>query len=265
MVINRDEVGEPRQIEVRVRDALLELTRDRELREMGLRDPVDQHDLYRELAERVADAHKLVEERKASMLEAARYAGRILLECKRHVEHGEWETWLIAYGAHIASVRTLRLYMRIASKWDELQNGNDVAVLSIRDAQKVLAERGGGAPAAKSEIEDASSISEPDNCHHCGLPMPDDETPSAAPDTRANSKSYQRLCEVFGLLKGFAHGADALYEALPLVQPEEAEQWIEDLDKAREEIGHLIFALASETGLEIGRRNGKLTVRRLAS
>ena len=62
---------------------------------------------------------------------------------KEGQEHGDWESWLNNNCSNI-SPRTARLYMQLSKNEDKLRvaaekNGNGVADLSVREAQKLLA------------------------------------------------------------------------------------------------------------------------------
>jgi hypothetical protein len=88
-------------------------------------------------------AHDAVINAARDALQNAFRAGELLCAVKDGQDHGDWETWLSNNCANI-SPRTARLYMNLSRKEDALmaaaeQNGNTVADLSVREAQKLLA------------------------------------------------------------------------------------------------------------------------------
>ena len=64
-------------------------------------------------------------------------AGRLLIEAKDQLPHGQWEPWLAEHCQ--VSPRMARAYMRLAKMLPSLENGNDVAVLSLRQALQTIA------------------------------------------------------------------------------------------------------------------------------
>lgn len=89
-------------------------------------------------------AHDAVVSAARDALQNAIRAGELLIAVKDGQDHGDWETWLSNSCPNI-STRTARLYMHLAKNEDKLtaaaeQNGNTVADLSVREAQKLLAE-----------------------------------------------------------------------------------------------------------------------------
>jgi hypothetical protein len=96
-------------------------------------------------AQLINAAHKAVVSANKTSIEKAIEAGEMLKACKDSVSHGEWSKWLYDNCRDISD-ETARLYMRLADpknaqKLEEAakQNGNAVAVLSVRGAAKVLA------------------------------------------------------------------------------------------------------------------------------
>jgi hypothetical protein len=72
-----------------------------------------------------------------SGVEHALEAGRLLLEAKAAMRHGDWEAWIAAHCRF--SERTARGYMRIATHWPELQSKRQRAAdLSAREALRLL-------------------------------------------------------------------------------------------------------------------------------
>jgi len=89
-------------------------------------------------------AHDAVINAARDALQNAIRAGELLVAVKDGQDHGGWETWLSKNCPNI-SARTARLYMHVSKNEDKLikaaeQNGNTVAVLSVREAQKLLAQ-----------------------------------------------------------------------------------------------------------------------------
>lgn len=106
------------------------------------------------------------------MLEHARRAGECLNEAKELVEHGEWEAWLLDNFA--GSQKTAAAYMRIASRWDELESNltsrSDLEDLSIAGAVKLLA-KPRPEPVPETPTEESSSIA----CPNCGSTTVDED------------------------------------------------------------------------------------------
>src|SRR4051794_32525748 len=69
------------------------------------------------LAARINAEHEQVEQAVRRMLERAREAGKLLLEAKAALNHGEWGPWL-SRNCSAFSARTARLYMWIATRSD---------------------------------------------------------------------------------------------------------------------------------------------------
>ena len=91
------------------------------------------------LATEINRAHKAAYGKAREALEHARRAGELLLEAKAAVEHGERLPWLAANMEF--SERTAQGYMRIATRWPELESKSAaVADLPLREALRELAE-----------------------------------------------------------------------------------------------------------------------------
>ena len=91
-----------------------------------------------DLASKINTAHRLATEAARSALEYALEAGRLLVEAKSQVEHGEWLPWLKANFE--GGERNARNYMRLARHMPELEaNRQRSADLSIDAALKLLA------------------------------------------------------------------------------------------------------------------------------
>ena len=90
------------------------------------------------LADRINALHHEVEQYKTQMLLEARAAGKLLLEAKDTVKHGEWLDWLEANFE--GSGRTARAYMRIAAHWEKIgfKMAEGSANISIAEALKLL-------------------------------------------------------------------------------------------------------------------------------
>ena len=87
-------------------------------------------------------------------LQHARCAGELLIEEKAGLSHGEWLPWLDAHFAF--SERTAQGYMRLASRWPELEGKSATAAdLPLRDALTALAE-----PASEDGVDIVRRIKE---------------------------------------------------------------------------------------------------------
>jgi hypothetical protein len=91
----------------------------------------------------INDAHDAIVNSARDGLQSAIRAGELLAAVKEGQDHGDWETWLKNNCPKI-SPRTARLYMHLSKNDDKLRvaaekNGNAVADLSVREAQKLLA------------------------------------------------------------------------------------------------------------------------------
>jgi len=118
-------------------------------------------------------AHDAVINAARDALQNAIRAGELLCAVKDGQDHGDWETWLSNNCPNI-SFRTARLYMHLSKNEDKLtaaaeQNGNAVADLSVREAQKLLATpltpeqkaARAAAKAKKAEAEAAAAKNKP--------------------------------------------------------------------------------------------------------
>jgi Protein of unknown function (DUF3102) len=87
-----------------------------------------------ELASQIKSAHRAVGQ---AMLHAIE-AGKLLLEAKKQVPHGEWLSWLET--SCDMPERTAQAYMRIARNLGQLDQPNTqrVAYLSVRDALRMF-------------------------------------------------------------------------------------------------------------------------------
>ena len=71
--------------------------------------------------------------------EGALIAGRLLIEAKSRVKHGEWDAWVTA-NCEVA-IRTAQAYMRLAKSVPQLDDSNTqrVALLPLCEALKAIA------------------------------------------------------------------------------------------------------------------------------
>jgi hypothetical protein len=87
----------------------------------------------RDLAERINVEHQQAEAALNHGVEHALAAGRMLVEAKAQIPHGEWLPWLAQNFE--GSQRTARTYMLVANRWPALEaNRQRAANLSIRQA-----------------------------------------------------------------------------------------------------------------------------------
>lgn len=102
-----------------------------------------------DIADQANEYHRRAETAAKSAIEYATEAGKLLIEAKQQVRHGEWMPWLKANVAF--SERTAQGYMRVA------RNTKRVADLPLREALKTLAE--------PKPIEDADQDADQDVDH----------------------------------------------------------------------------------------------------
>ena len=90
-----------------------------------------------ELPARINDAHEKVKQALRRGAEHAVEAGRLLLQAKATVRHGNWLEWV---GANCKfSERTAQLYMRLAEEAPRLESKTQrIADLTVNDAIKLL-------------------------------------------------------------------------------------------------------------------------------
>ena len=95
--------------------------------------------ILEDLAARINQAHDQVEQAFVSAVENALTAGKLLLEAKRQVEHGEFEAWV--EDNFEFSYRLARAYMRVARKLPELpdEKRQRAANMGLRGILKLLA------------------------------------------------------------------------------------------------------------------------------
>lgn len=89
------------------------------------------------LATQINAAHVASAAATISSLEHARDCGKLLIEARAAVKHGQWLAWLKANVA--CSVRTAQYYMKVAEHWEALADENaTVANLTLKTAVKLL-------------------------------------------------------------------------------------------------------------------------------
>jgi hypothetical protein len=89
------------------------------------------------LSSRINRLHHEVKTHETQMLLKARNAGKLLLEVKRNVKHGEYLAWL--EDNFEGSQATAWRYTRIAERWDVIAaNYSNVNNLSIAEALKLV-------------------------------------------------------------------------------------------------------------------------------
>jgi hypothetical protein len=90
------------------------------------------------LVTKINSAHRQAFGNAKKAMEYAAECGRLLLEAKGLVEHGEWLPWLDAHTE--VSERQSQRYMRLANHWAEIEAKNDGAsYLGIDEALKLVA------------------------------------------------------------------------------------------------------------------------------
>lgn len=93
------------------------------------------------LAADIQREHEAAHGKAREALEHARRAGELLIEAKGQLEHGAWLPWLSEHCG--VSSRSAQRYMRLASRWGELESKHDtVSHLTLQGALDALAEPG---------------------------------------------------------------------------------------------------------------------------
>jgi hypothetical protein len=90
-----------------------------------------------DLAQRINDAHEQVVDSARTTLERAIACGKLLLEAKELVPHGEWAAWI--ENNFRGSARSSQAYMRVANGLPQLESAV-TADLSLDQALKLLSE-----------------------------------------------------------------------------------------------------------------------------
>jgi hypothetical protein len=100
------------------------------------------------LVAKINSAHRQAFGNAKKAMEYAAECGRLLLEAKELVEHGEWLPWLEA-NTEVGERQSQR-YMRLAQNWESIEGKNDGAsYLDIEAALKLIAK-----PTAKPKTDD---------------------------------------------------------------------------------------------------------------
>lgn len=93
------------------------------------------HNYLADLAAKINEEHDAAEQAMKRGLDHALNAGKMLLEAKAAVKHGEWGKWLSENCAF--AERTAQLYMRIARNEEKVKSAT-VADLTLRGAAETL-------------------------------------------------------------------------------------------------------------------------------
>jgi hypothetical protein len=95
------------------------------------------------LAADIQREHEAAHGKASEALEHARRAGELLIKAKERLEHGAWLTWLSGHCG--VSSRSAQRYMRLASRWGELESKHDtVSHLTLQGALDALRDDGVG-------------------------------------------------------------------------------------------------------------------------
>jgi len=95
------------------------------------------------LAADIQREHEAAHGKAREALEHARRAGDLLIEAKEQLEHGAWLPWLSEHCG--VSSRSAQRYMRLASRWGELESKHDtVSHLTLQGALDALRDDGVG-------------------------------------------------------------------------------------------------------------------------
>lgn len=124
------------------------------------------------LGKAIVREHQAAQAAAVRAIEHAIEAGRLLVEAKQHLPHGEFEGFVKNLGT--VSQRTATLYMRLHRRQAELGNRQRVAGLSMREADRLLrltvhgTGRPSGAPSARQRAEECVAESVADKLHQAG-------------------------------------------------------------------------------------------------
>jgi hypothetical protein len=135
--------------------------------------PHDRSNWLAELAHQINVEHEAIAKATQSALAHAFEAGKLLLEAKQKLKHGEWLDWLQANCT--ISPRTATHYMRLAKSQKSLANqiGN-VADLGVNEALRALAPAA-GPPDMKQALElELEAIDPRIKISPTGLSLPED-------------------------------------------------------------------------------------------
>jgi Protein of unknown function (DUF3102) len=117
------------------------------------RQAVDRSNYLAHLAGRIQAEHEAALLSMKRGLQHAIAAGKLLIEAKAQVKHGQWLPWLREHCPASLPERTASLYMRLARHASELEaKSATVADLTVRRAVELLAARA-AAPAEESVTE----------------------------------------------------------------------------------------------------------------
>lgn len=127
-----------------------------------------------DLATQINAEHDAAGAAMSSALSHAVNAGRLLIEAKGTVDHGEWADWLSDNVTF--TDRTARRYVQLATQLPELEaiSGHAVSDLPVREALKLLAKPKATAKTPRApketppESETESSEESFSVCPHCG-------------------------------------------------------------------------------------------------
>ncbi|MEX2179344.1 MAG: DUF3102 domain-containing protein [Gemmatimonadaceae bacterium] len=89
-----------------------------------------------ELGTEIEELHDLAERGMRTSLDYARLAGVKLIEAKRLVRYGQWQSWVATRCGF--SQATANLYMKIAREWNQYAESQRVGIHSLRDAARLL-------------------------------------------------------------------------------------------------------------------------------
>ena len=97
------------------------------------------HQSLDQLALQIKDSATTTTKAANNAAEGALITGALLIEAKKQLQHGEWETW-VTTNCDVA-LRTAQAYMRLAKSLPQLDatNTQRVALLPLRDAMKAIA------------------------------------------------------------------------------------------------------------------------------
>jgi hypothetical protein len=123
--------------------------------------PVEAQVSLAALAQRIGEAHTRVEAAVRNSVDYAREAGRLLLEAKKRMSHGEWGSWLKEVCGIVP--RTAQRYMRLALHADEI-DAKGGSNLSLRAALELIAE-------TESDTETGSPSSNATRVSHLPAPL----------------------------------------------------------------------------------------------
>jgi hypothetical protein len=135
---------------------------------------IDRSNSLADLAARIEAEHKAVAKHMKAGVEHSIAAGRLLIEAKAQLKHGQWLPWLRQNCA--ISERTASLYMRLARGAEELAaKSASLADLTVEDAVRLLSP---AAPLGPLETfaKQAELINEGIVVTPVGMEFPDDLT-----------------------------------------------------------------------------------------